>query len=305
MVETHSGWGSSACRGNMNMQWNCPQLLHEAQASCVGGKPLRLLPGYLVPTWAAHHLQKLSQFPLKEILKVFGLRYLLPGISWACAVPCIYFLDEDDSSWQSPFRMPCIILSICRKWKEKTLLLIPLSSAWPSSMCRAQWPSWTWIWANSRRWWRTGEPGMLQSMGSQRIRHDLATEQQQHQFHHLFNVFFSWALQKIIEKSLLWWLNIVVAFFIPSSHSLTWHSFFLTGALHKQMFPWARSVFRSYSQEATANSEPFRIEKVFKLFFPVSLPLSVVIPSTIMLHSYWVLFSPSKVLSPSPWSPPT
>ena len=26
---------------------------------------------------------------------------------------------------------------------------------------------WTWIWANSRRQWRTGEPGVLQSMGSQ------------------------------------------------------------------------------------------------------------------------------------------
>ena len=38
---------------------------------------------------------------------------------------------------------------------------------------------WTWVWANSRRWWRTRKPGMLQSMGSQRVRHDLATEQQQ------------------------------------------------------------------------------------------------------------------------------
>ena len=26
---------------------------------------------------------------------------------------------------------------------------------------------WTWIWANSRSWWRTGKPGVLQSMGSQ------------------------------------------------------------------------------------------------------------------------------------------
>ena len=25
---------------------------------------------------------------------------------------------------------------------------------------------WTWVWASSRRWWRTGKPGMLQSMGS-------------------------------------------------------------------------------------------------------------------------------------------
>ena len=37
---------------------------------------------------------------------------------------------------------------------------------------------WTQIWASSRRWWKTGKPGMLQSMGSQRIRHDWASEQQ-------------------------------------------------------------------------------------------------------------------------------
>ena len=30
----------------------------------------------------------------------------------------------------------------------------------------------------SRRWWRTGKPGVLQSMGSQRVRQDWATEQQ-------------------------------------------------------------------------------------------------------------------------------
>ena len=34
---------------------------------------------------------------------------------------------------------------------------------------------WAWVWANSRRWWRTGRPGMLQSMGSQRVRHGWAT----------------------------------------------------------------------------------------------------------------------------------
>ena len=35
---------------------------------------------------------------------------------------------------------------------------------------------WTWVWASSRSWWWTGKPGLLQSMGLQRIRHDLATE---------------------------------------------------------------------------------------------------------------------------------
>ena len=34
----------------------------------------------------------------------------------------------------------------------------------------------TWVWASSRSWWRTGKPGMLQSMGSQRVGHDWATE---------------------------------------------------------------------------------------------------------------------------------
>ena len=38
---------------------------------------------------------------------------------------------------------------------------------------------WTWVWASSQRQWRTGKPGMLQSMGSQRVGHDWATEKQQ------------------------------------------------------------------------------------------------------------------------------
>ena len=35
---------------------------------------------------------------------------------------------------------------------------------------------WTWVWVNSRSWWWTGKPGVLQSMGSQRVGHDWATE---------------------------------------------------------------------------------------------------------------------------------
>ena len=34
---------------------------------------------------------------------------------------------------------------------------------------------WTWVWANSGRWWRTGNPGVLWSMRVQRVGHDLAT----------------------------------------------------------------------------------------------------------------------------------
>ena len=35
---------------------------------------------------------------------------------------------------------------------------------------------WTWVWINSGRWQWTGRPGVLQSMGLQRVRHDWATE---------------------------------------------------------------------------------------------------------------------------------
>ena len=42
---------------------------------------------------------------------------------------------------------------------------------WMASLIR-----WTWVWVNSGSWWWTGRPGMLQNMGSQRVRHNWATE---------------------------------------------------------------------------------------------------------------------------------
>ena len=34
----------------------------------------------------------------------------------------------------------------------------------------------TWVWVNSGSWWWTGSPGMPRFMGSQKVRHDWATE---------------------------------------------------------------------------------------------------------------------------------
>ena len=39
----------------------------------------------------------------------------------------------------------------------------------------ASWTQWTWVWANCGSWWWTGKPGVLQSVGLQRVRHDWAT----------------------------------------------------------------------------------------------------------------------------------
>ena len=42
---------------------------------------------------------------------------------------------------------------------------------WMASLTR-----WTWVWVNSGSWWWTGRPCVLQFMGSQRVKHDWATE---------------------------------------------------------------------------------------------------------------------------------
>ena len=47
-------------------------------------------------------------------------------------------------------------------------------SGWDGWMALPTW--WTWVWVSFGSWWWTGKPGVLQSMGSQRVRHDWVTE---------------------------------------------------------------------------------------------------------------------------------
>ena len=62
---------------------------------------------------------------------------------------------------------------------EKTLMLGKIEGErddreWDGWM--ASQTQWTWIWVNSESWWWTGRPGMLQSLGSQRVRQYWVTE---------------------------------------------------------------------------------------------------------------------------------
>ena len=45
---------------------------------------------------------------------------------------------------------------------------------WDGWMASLAW--WMWVWASSGSWWWTGKPGMLQSMGSQRVGHNWGSE---------------------------------------------------------------------------------------------------------------------------------
>ena len=49
-------------------------------------------------------------------------------------------------------------------------------SSLTNSMDMTSLTRWTWVWTSSGSWWWTGKPGVLQSMGSQRVGHDWANE---------------------------------------------------------------------------------------------------------------------------------
>ena len=71
-----------------------------------------------------------------------------------------------------------LIYSAC--WFYMVLILPPKAGGegdyrgWDGWMASST--QWTWVWASSRSWWRTGRPHVLQSMGSQRMGHDWVTE---------------------------------------------------------------------------------------------------------------------------------
>ena len=59
---------------------------------------------------------------------------------------------------------------------KKTLMLGNIEG-WSSGRQMMRWLGGiTWVWVSSGSWWWTGKPGMLQSMGSQRVGHDWGTE---------------------------------------------------------------------------------------------------------------------------------
>ena len=114
-------------------------------------------------------LEKTLEGPLdcKEIQPVHSKGYQ----SWV-------FFGRNDAKAESPVPWPPHVKSDSM---EKTLMLGGIEGrrrmddkgwdGWMVSLTR-----WMWIWVNFGSWWWTGRPSVLQSMGSQRVRHDWATE---------------------------------------------------------------------------------------------------------------------------------
>ena len=78
---------------------------------------------------------------------------------------CFATWCEDLTHWQGPW---------C--WERMKAGGEGDNREWDGWMASPTW--WTWVWASSGSWWRTGKPGMFQSMQSLRVRHDWMIAQQ-------------------------------------------------------------------------------------------------------------------------------
>ena len=87
------------------------------------------------------------------------------------------FIGRTDAEAETPILWPPHAKSLThwkRPWRWERLKVEVDDRGWDGWMASPT--RWTWVWAGSGSWWWTGNPGVLQSMGSQSVRHDWATE---------------------------------------------------------------------------------------------------------------------------------
>ena len=99
----------------------------------------------------------------QSILKEISLEYSLEGLMLKLKLQYFGYLIRRTNSFKRPWcweRSKVGGEGDDRGW-----------DGWTASLTR-----WTWVCVGCRSWWWTGKPGRLQSMGSQRVGHNWATE---------------------------------------------------------------------------------------------------------------------------------
>ena len=99
----------------------------------------------------------------QSILKEISPEYSLEGLIQKLKLQYLATWCKELSHWKRPW---------C--WKRLKAGGEGDNRGWDGWMASPT--QWTWDWASSRSWWWTGKIGVLQSMGSQRVRHDWMTE---------------------------------------------------------------------------------------------------------------------------------
>ena len=107
---------------------------------------------------------------------------------WTCSFNTLTTWCEERTHWKRPWC--CERLKAGGEGDDKG------KDVWMASLTQ-----WTWVWSNSGRWWRTGKPGVLQSLGSQRVGHDWGTENNMHTYTADGNVEWCWCFGKQFVNS--------------------------------------------------------------------------------------------------------
>ena len=123
------------------------------------------------------------RLPNQSVLKEINPEYSLEGLRLKLKFQYFAAWWEEPTHWKRPW-----LWERLRAGREEG------DRGWDGWM--ASLTQWKWVWANPRRWWRTGKPGMLQSKGLQKVRRDLAIEQQQQS---LFSCARSWWSVNLVD----------------------------------------------------------------------------------------------------------
>ena len=137
----------------MDVSWTIKKAEHEK----IDAFELWCWRSLLRVPWTARSNQSI----LKEISPEYSLEGLM--LSWSSNILTIWW--EETILWKTPWCWERLKAGEedDRGW-----------DGWMTSLTR-----WTWVWTSSWSWWWTGKPGVLQSMGSQRVGHDWVTELRQ------------------------------------------------------------------------------------------------------------------------------
>ena len=110
----------------------------------------------------------------QPILKKISPEYSLEGLIWSQNSNILATWWEELTHWKRP-----------RCWERLKAGGERDDRGWDGWIASST--QWTWAWVNSRSWWWTGSPGMLQSMGWQRVGHNWSNLAAAAYIKHLFS----------------------------------------------------------------------------------------------------------------------
>ena len=102
---------------------------------------------------------------------------LARAYAWVFPIGCQCFTSYP-GSYSHPVRAQCSSFDFqcIKKQRHQLTGKGPYSQSLEWDRWMVSPTQWMWVWISSGSWWWTGKSGVLQSMGSQRVRHDWATE---------------------------------------------------------------------------------------------------------------------------------